>query len=496
MPDHKADDRKTGELNVQVLFVASECAPFIKTGGLADVAGAVPKALAPLGITAKVMMPAYAGLTGAGKAKQVLDLGELQGGPARLMEAHADGIDLLLLDAPHLYDRPGNPYLGADGNDWPDNHLRYGALCQVAAKVAKGALRKWKPEIVHVHDWQAGLVPAYLKLGAENPPPCVMTIHNIAFQGLFPPTAINDLDLPTAAFVADGYEYYGKIGFLKAGLVYSDAITTVSPTYARELMTPEFGFGLEGLLAKRKPDVSGILNGIDTDVWNPETDPSIACNYSVRAFRNKAANKAALETRFGLDPAPQAPLFCVISRLTSQKGLDLLLEALPRLLSRGARLALLGSGDKHMEQAFVDAARQNPALVGVLIGYDEPLSHLLQAGSDAILVPSRFEPCGLTQLYGLRYGTLPVVARTGGLADTVIDANDAALEAGCATGFQFAPITAGALGDAIDRACDAYSDGNQWRKIVRNAMRHPVDWGRSAKSYAELYKSLAANASR
>jgi starch synthase len=481
---------------VQILFVASECAPFIKTGGLADVAGAVPKALQQLGITAKVMMPAYAGLKGIGKTKQVLDLGELGSGPARLMEAKADGISLLLLEAPHLYDRPGNPYLGADGKDWPDNHLRYGALCQAAAQVAGGALEKWKPDLVHVHDWQAGLVPAYLKLGAKNPPPCVMTIHNIAFQGLFPPTVINDLDLPTAAFVTDGYEYYGKVGFLKAGLVYSEAITTVSPTYARELMTTEFGFGLEGLLAKRKADVSGILNGIDTDVWNPETDPAIARNYSVRALRNKAANKAALEKRFGLDPAPHAPLFCVVSRLTSQKGLDLLLQALPRLIARGARLALLGSGDKGMEEAFVEAARQNPAMVGVLIGYDETLSHLMQAGSDAILVPSRFEPCGLTQLYGLRYGTLPVVARTGGLADTVIDANDAALEAGCATGIQFAPITAEALGDAIDRTCDLYGDEASWRKIVRNAMRHPVDWGRSAKSYAELYMSLAANASQ
>lgn len=481
---------------MDVLFVASECAPFIKTGGLADVAGAVPKALAPLGITAKVMMPAYASLSGTGKAKQVLNLGNLHGGPARLVEARADNMDLLLLEAPHLYDRPGNPYLGPDGNDWPDNHLRYGALCKAAAKVAAGALAKWKPDIVHVHDWQAGLVPAYLKLGSKAPPPCVMTIHNIAFQGLFPPTVINDLDLPTAAFESDGYEYYGKVGFLKAGLVYSDAITTVSPTYARELMTHEFGFGLEGLLAARKTDVTGILNGIDTDVWNPETDPAIVRNYSVRALRNKTANKAALEQRFGLEPNAHAPLFCVISRLTSQKGLDLLLEALPRLLSRGARLALLGTGEKALEDAFIEASRQNPDSIGVLIGYDEPLSHLLQAGSDAILVPSRFEPCGLTQLYGLRYGTLPVVARTGGLADTVIDANDAALEAGCATGFQFAPINAGALGDAMDRACDAYSDQNTWRKIVRNAMRHPVDWGRSAKSYAELYNSLAATAAR
>lgn len=481
---------------MEVLFVASECAPFMKTGGLADVTGAVPKALAPLGVRAKVMMPAYRGLAGARKGRKVLDLGNMHGGAARLMEVHVHGMDLLLVDAPHLYDRPGNPYLGPDGKDWPDNHLRFAALCKAAARVAGGAMAKWKPDIVHVHDWQAGLVPAYLKLGARSAPPCVTTIHNIAFQGLFPPTVIDDLDLPSAAFVSEGYEYYGKVGFLKAGLVYADAITTVSPTYARELMTEEFGFGLEGLLIRRKGEVTGILNGIDTDVWNPQTDPSIVRNYSVRALRNKAANKAALERRFGIDPGAEAPLFCVVSRLTSQKGLDLLLEALPGLVSRGARLAVLGTGEKELENAFVEAARLNPGSVGVLIGYDEPLSHLMQAGSDAIIVPSRFEPCGLTQLYGLRYGTLPVVAHTGGLADTVIDANDAALEAGCATGFQFAPINSGRLGDAIDRACDAYLDQDTWRKIVRNAMRHPVDWGRSAKSYAELYNGLAAAAGR
>lgn len=476
---------------MKVLFVASECAPFVKTGGLADVVGAVPKALQPLGVEARVMMPAYAGIKGIGKARKALDLGTLCGGPAQLLSVQVHGIDLLLLEAPHLYDRPGNPYLGPDGKDWPDNHLRYGALSLAAAKIAGGALRNWKPDIVHAHDWQAGLVPVLLKRGGKDAPPCVITIHNIAFQGLFPPSVIDELGLPRGDFVADGYEFYGKAGFLKAGLVFSDAITTVSPTYARELMTAEFGFGLEGVLASRKPNVSGILNGIDTDVWNPQTDPLITRTYSAKTLAKRAANKAALEKRFGLDARPGAPLFCVISRLTAQKGLDLLLDALPRMLARGARLALLGSGDKDLENAFVAAAGMNPAEIGVLIGYDEPLSHQMQAGSDAILVPSRFEPCGLTQLYGLRYGTVPVVARTGGLADTVIDANDAALAAGCATGFQFAPVTAGALCDAIDRACDAWADQVVWRKIMRNGMRHPVDWSSSAKSYAELYASLA-----
>ena len=477
---------------MRVLFVASECAPLVKTGGLADVVGALPKALAPLGVEVRVMLPAYPALAEVAAAgDEALNLGALHGGPARLVAARTAGLELLLLDAPHLFDRPGNPYLGADGVDWPDNHLRFGALSLAAAQIARGELDGWRPDLVHAHDWQAGLTPAYLRLGARPAPPSVLTIHNIAFQGLFRAASITELGLPRAAFNADGYEYYGHVGFLKAGLVYADRITTVSPTYARELMSPEFGLGLEGVLAARRGDLTGILNGVDLEVWNPRTDPAIASVYSHRAPKDKAANKAALEARFGLTANARAPLFCVVSRLTRQKGLDLLLETLPRLLSRGARLVVLGRGEAGLEAGFLEATRRDPDAVGVVIDYDEPLSHLIQAGSDAILIPSRFEPCGLTQLYGLRYGTLPVVARTGGLADTVIDANDAALVAGCATGFQFAPVTAAALGDAIDRVCDAYAGAPAWRSMIRRAMRHPVGWDRSAAAYAALYRSLA-----
>ena len=480
---------------MKVLFIASECAPFVKTGGLADVVGALPKALAPLGVKVRVMLPAYPALAEVvTTGDEVLNLGTLHGGPARLVAARAAGLDLLLLDAPHLFDRPGNPYLGADGVDWPDNHLRFGALSLAAAQVARGALDDWRPDLVHAHDWQAGLVPAYLRLDTEPAPPTVLTIHNIAFQGLFPAATITELGLSQAAFNADGYEYYGHVGFLKAGLIYADRITTVSPTYARELMSPDYGLGLEGVLAARRADLTGILNGVDLDVWNPETDPAIASVYSNRALKRKAANKAALEARFGLTANADAPLFCVVSRLTRQKGLDLLLEALPRLRSRGARLVVLGAGEADLQAGFLEATRRDPGSVGVVIGYDEPLSHLMQAGSDAILIPSRFEPCGLTQLYVLRYGTLPVVARTGGLADTVIDANDAALAAGCATGFQFAPVTAAALGDTIDRVCDAYADAPTWRSMIRGAMRHPVGWDRSAAIYATLYETLAGDA--
>jgi len=482
---------------VRVLFVASECAPFVKTGGLADVVGALPKSLASLGVEVRVMLPAYpalAKLTATGRV--AVDLGALNGGPARLIAAEAAGLDLLILDAPHLFDRPGNPYLGADGADWPDNHLRFGALSLAAARFATIGDGDWQPDLVHAHDWQAGLVPAYLRLGRKAGPATAITVHNVAFQGLFPPATIAALDLPPAGFTAEGYEFHDKVGFLKAGLVYADRITTVSPTYARELMTPEFGMGLQGVFAARRADVVGILNGIDLDAWDPESDPALATGYSARTFCRKATNKAALEARFGLAARPEAPLFCVISRLTRQKGIDLLIDALPRLVARGARLVVLGSGEADLERALVGVAGSQPQSVAVRIAYDEALSHLMQAGSDAILIPSRFEPCGLTQLYGLRYGTLPVVARTGGLADTVIDANAAALGAGCATGFQFSPVTVAGLGDAIDRACDVYAEPKMWRAMATKAMKHPVGWERSAEAYAGLYRETIAGSRR
>lgn len=476
---------------MRVLFVVSECAPFVKTGGLADVVGALPKALAPLGVDVRVMLPAYPGLAELTAAGTVaVDLGALNGGSARLVAVRAAGLDLFLLDAPHLFDRPGNPYLGADGKDWPDNHLRFGALSLAAARLARSGDGDWRPDLVHAHDWHAGLAPAYLRL-AGGSPASLITIHNVAFQGLFPAATIAELGLPPEAFTAEGYEFHGKVNFLKAGLVYADRITTVSPTYARELMRPEFGMGLEGILAARRADVAGILNGIDLDAWDPQTDAAIALRYSARTWARKAANKTALEDRFGLAARPDAPLFCVISRLTRQKGIDLLIDALPRLVARGARLVVLGSGEADLEAALTEAAKDHPESVAVRIAYDETLSHQMQAGADAILVPSRFEPCGLTQLYGLRYGTLPIVARTGGLADTVIDANDAALRTGCATGFQFSPVTAAGLGDAIDRACDAYADRRQWRAMTARAMKHPVGWERSAEAYAALYRGLA-----
>ena len=474
---------------MKILFVASECAPFIKTGGLADVIGAVPKALDPLGANVRILLPAYPALSGElAKGKEVLSLPDLHGGPARVVAVKARGLDLLLLDAPHLFYRQGNIYLGPDGQDWPDNGLRFGALSYVGAQIAMGAITDWTPDLVNAHDWQAALVPAYLH-AAGSTVPTVMTIHNIAFQGVFGADILGPLGLPGDMFSVGKGEYYGRFSFLKAGLMMASKITTVSPTYARELMSADFGMGLDGVMRARRADLTGIVNGIDLDVWNPETDRAIPASYSARTLKRKAQNKSALEDRFGLTPG-DGPVFCVISRLTTQKGLDLLLEVLPALIRQGARLALLGTGDKEMERAYAEAARRYAGQVGVIIGYDENLSHLMQAGSDAILIPSRFEPCGLTQLYGLRYGTIPVVARTGGLADTVIDANLAALDAECATGVQFTPITALGLEQAIDRTCNLFEQPKVWAGMQRRAMRQSVGWDASARSYLSLFRSL------
>ena len=479
---------------MRVLFIASECAPFVKTGGLADVVSAMPRALAECGIETRILLPGYPDVIGAlGRKTRATKLPDLLGEPVQLLAGSADGLDIVALEASDLFDRPGNPYLGPNGQDWPDNPLRFGALGRAGAHIALEGLEGWRPDVVHVHDWQAGLTPAYLSLSGRDHPPSIATIHNIVFQGVFPAEYRMVLDMPAAGFHVNGYEYYGSISFLKAALMYADAVTTVSPTYARELMTVEYGMGLDGVIAARSDVLTGILNGVDLDVWNPGTDPHIARTYSARSLARKAENKAALEEEFGLTPEPDRPLFCIVSRLTRQKGLDLVLDALPGLLERGGRLVVLGTGEADIEDGYRHAARQHAGHVGAVLGYDEALSHRMQGGADAIIIPSRFEPCGLTQLYGLRYGTLPVVSRTGGLADTVIDANDAALRAGVATGFQFAPVTGTALAATLDRVCDLFEDRPVWQGIMRRAMRHPVGWDTSAAAYADLYGSLIAS---
>jgi len=477
---------------MNVLMVASECAPFVKTGGLADVVGALPAALARVDVDAQVVLPAYPPLFPLlPEGTEVARFDDLPGGAGRIVKVTAQGLTLLLLDAPQLFDRPGGLYVDESGTDWPDNHLRFGALSMAGARIAMGEIDGYQPDVLHAHDWQAALAPVYLRMAGRDTPRSIITIHNIAFQGRFGPQVLDRLHLKTDWFHPEGLEFHGDLSFLKGGLIFSDRITTVSPTYAREILTPEFGMGLEGVLQARAPVLSGVLNGIDTDAWNPAEDITLVEPYDAKSLKRKAANRIALSERLGLETGSAGPLFCVVSRLTSQKGLDAVLGAVPHLVEHGAQLAVLGSGQPELEQGFRDAAQAHPGQVATHIGYDERLSHLFQAGSDAILIPSRFEPCGLTQLYGLRYGTLPVVARTGGLADTVIDANVAALIAKAATGFVFTDVTTPGLEQVIDRVIAAYADPKLWQSMQRAAMRHPVSWDSSAKAYRDLYADLA-----
>ena len=482
-------------MSISVLSVASEIFPLIKTGGLADVTGALPLALAHHGVTVRSLVPGYPRVLGALTGSEVVaSYDDLFGGPARLVAGKAGALEIIALDAPHLYDRPGNPYVGLNGKDWPDNAERFAALSFAAGEIGRGIVPAMKPDIVHAHDWQAGLAPAYLTFhGGPNRPKTVITIHNIAFQGKFPAAIFAMLRLPPAAFSVDGVEYFGNVGFLKAGLFYSDAITTVSPSYAVEIRTPEGGMGLDGLIRSRADDLFGIVNGIDADVWNPATDPYLPSTYTPRTLNKRALNKAAIEERFGLAP-DSGPLISLVTRLTWQKGVDLLVAALPKILAHGARIAVLGSGDAPIEASLKTAARAYSGRMGVVLGYDEGLAHLLIGGGDAILVPSRFEPCGLTQLYGLRYGCVPVVSRVGGLADTLIDANDAALASKVATGVQFPAGSAAALEDASARTSALFTRPETWSRMQRLGMSTDNSWERPATAYAGLYKRLLGEA--
>jgi starch synthase len=479
---------------LRVVAVASEIYPIIKTGGLADVVGALPIALHACGIETRTLVPGYPDVLAALPAAEVLlEWAHLHGGPVRLLGGSHAGLDLLVLDAPHLFARPGNPYAGPDGRDWPDNGVRFAALSRMAAEIGRGAVRSFVPDIVHAHDWQAGLAPAYLHY-AGGPRPCtVMTVHNMAFQGKFPPEMLDAFGLPSRSFTIHGVEYYGMVGFLKAGLQFADRITTVSPTYAVEIQQDEGGMGLGGLLRERSKVLSGILNGIDSSVWNPQTDPHIAARFSASELQSRAANKAALQRRLGLEASPDALLLGVISRLSWQKGLDLLLENVSAIVNQGMQLALLGSGDPDLERGYQAAAKANPGRMAVVIGYDEALAHLIQAGSDALVVPSRFEPCGLTQLCALRYGAVPIVSGVGGLADTVIDVAEADMAGGAPTGFRFAPVTVESLAGALRRAAGFFPDKQAWRRLQLNGMSTDVSWRDRAGQYAALYRDAVAS---
>ena len=480
---------------LRVLLAASEAWPLVKTGGLGDVVGALPGALRGLGVDARLVLPAYpaarAALTNAEPvarsalygADMTLLRGDLPAGGRRKLPVY--------LIAAAAFDRPGNPYHDTDNVDWPDNPARFALFCRAAAALALGHLAPdWCADVVHAHDWQAGLLPAFLSLHTRRPR-TVFTIHNLAYQGLVDAEVANTLGLPPDWWRMDGLEFHGRLALIKGGLAFADRLTTVSPRYAQEIQTPEFGCGLDGLLRHRADVLSGILNGIDTEQWNPATDPALPCPYDAERLDAKAANKAALQQELGLAVDPQALLVGLVSRLVQQKGIDLLIEALPRLPT-GVQLAVLGSGDSASVAALRAAADAQPRRIAFVAGYDEPLAHRIQAGADAFLVPSRFEPCGLTQLYALRYGTVPIVTAVGGLFDTVTDATPANLADGSATGVVFEPESSAALLAAIVRARTLHQDETPWRQLQRTGMAKDHSWAASAQAYVALYQDLLA----
>jgi starch synthase len=494
-PTGRTDSRRSrsGASALKILHVASEFFPLVKTGGLADVAAALPRAQRLAGLDARMLLPGLPGiLDGLAQARKVADLGTCLGvAGVRLISGRlgTDALPAWVIDAPLLYRRPGNPYQKSDGLDWPDNLQRFGLLGWVAAQVAgAGVLPRWRPDVVHAHDWHAGMACAYLH-GHANPAASVFTVHNLAYQGLFAHADGALLGLSSAYLTSAGLEYHGQLSFMKAGLKFADRVTTVSPTYAREIATPEYGHGLDGVIRARAAVVSGILNGIDTEVWNPSTDTHLACRYDRDSLNGKLRCKAALQAETGLQQDPDAPLLGALSRLTPQKGLDLLLEVLPRWLARGGQFIVQGNGDAGLAAGFRDLARQHPGRVANHADYDEARAHRLVAGADLLAVPSRFEPCGLTQMYALRYGTLPVVRRTGGLADTVSDPGLTAPNGSrTQTGFVFDRAEAADLDEALDRARAAWRDVPRRQELQRAAMTSDFGWAGSAARYAELYR--------
>ena len=484
---------------MKVLLAAAEVFPLVKTGGLADVMGALPQALVRAGAGVRLVLPGLpAILQGLEQQQLVCELGALFGaGRVRVRRGRlaCGAVPAYVVDAPYLYQRAGNPYLAPNGAEWSDNLQRFALLGWVAAHLASGELDEaWRPDVLHAHDWHAAMACAYAAVHPGTKVATVFTVHNLAYQGLFDAGDYHLLGLPARCMVPGGIEFHGQFSFMKAGLSYADRVTTVSPGYAAEIATEEFGCGLDGVVRARGKDVSGILNGVDSEVWNPQTDAAIAARYSRQSLAGKARCKAALQQSLGLTVGARTPLFAVVSRLTSQKGLDLVLATLPALLSKGAQLAVLGTGDAALENAFAAAGVRHPGQVAVRMAYDEAFAHQMVAGADVMLVPSRFEPCGLTQLYALRYGTVPLVRRVGGLADTVLDAGNAAGVGAEATGFVFGPATAEALADAITRAVGRFQVPAQWQALVRQGMAQDFSWSSAAEKYLALYRGMMPSA--
>ncbi len=470
---------------MKVLFATPEARPLVKTGGLADVSGALPAALREIGLDCRLLLPGYHPvIAGVVNARERLRLNDLPGyGAVRLLEGQMPdtGVPVYVIDYPWHYQRDGGPYQDASGRDYPDNAWRFALLSRIAALIsAPDTPLAWRPDVLHCNDWQTGLAPAYLHF-AGGGAPSLMTIHNLAYQGIFPPDLVVPLGLPAASFQVEGVEYYGNFSFLKAGLYYADWISTVSPSYAREIQQSPLGMGMEGLLASRRDRLTGILNGIDMADWNPSSDLHLPCEYSSRALAGKRRCKLALQQDLNLEIQPETPLFGVISRLTYQKGIDWVAAIADRLVAAGAQLVILGKGEAHLEQACHDIAARHPGRVASIIGYDEGLSHRIEAGADVFLMPSRFEPCGLNQMYSQRYGTIPVVFATGGLKDTVEDG---------VTGFVFTEASPEGLWGAIQRALTVFQDKPAWRRMMLAGMQKDFSWEASANQYAWLYRLL------
>jgi starch synthase len=473
----------TDQPSLSVLFAAPECAPLTKTGGLGDVCGSLPAALRGAGIDARVLMPGYPEVLAVASEKALASVSAL-GFDAHLREARlpGNGVPLLVLDCPQLYARSGGPYQMDGGADWPDNAVRFGLLSRVAAILASArSPLPWRPEVLHCNDWPTALAPLYLSMEKQKAR-SVMTIHNLAFQGNFDAGLMAALSLPPESYAIDGLEFYGRISFLKGGIVYADAVTTVSPTYAKEIQAEPFGCGMDGLLRQRSHALSGVLNGIDASTWDPARDVLIAKKYEFGSIANKSANKAALQRRLGLPVDPKVPLLGTVGRMAQQKGTDLIAAAAGELASM-AQLVVVGTGDRALEQSMLEKAQALKGRMAVHIGFSEELAHLVEAGADAFLMPSRYEPCGLNQMYSQRYGTPPIARATGGLADTIEDG---------ITGFLFDRPESDALVETARRAMQVYRNPAAWREIQRAGMARDFSWDAAARRYAGLYWSLAS----
>ncbi len=477
---------------MRILFATSEAYPLIKTGGLADVSGSLPRALLSLGHDMRVLMPAYADALTKARSVGVKKVSRLNlyGHTVDVLETRLPRtrVKTWLLDCPELFDRTGNPYLDSNGQPFHDNDRRFLILSRAAAELAlnRGGCH-WQPEVLHCNDWQTALAPALLSLEAQRPA-AIFTIHNLAYQGLFSYKTFLTTQLPSHFWNYDALEFHNQFSFIKGGIVFADRVNTVSPTYAQEIQTAQFGYGLDGLLRYRGAHLSGILNGIDDEEWNPGTDKYIEHRYNRRTLAPKMQNKLALQRELNLPCDSTIPVFGFIGRLVEQKGIDWLLTCIDTLITHNAQLVLLGSGEQSYETALRDIAKKYPQQIAVTIGYNETLAHRIEAGADLFLMPSRFEPCGLNQMYSLRYGTVPLVHRVGGLADTVVDTNDASIAEGTANGFVFGHPAADAMRDALIRALQTHADKTRWRQIQLNGMTRDFSWRCSAQTYEQLYR--------